>query len=609
MSFSNPWIFPNPKLLTYEEGHFLEYNGMEFIRYQSDPDLPREGYILDVDHDGIHIRHSHPAGAFYAVVTIKQLIRQYKGMLPFVHIEDKPDFPHRGVLLDIGRNKIPAMESFYRLIDILSELKINQLHLYMEGYCFKYKSYVEHFPEETPITSEEYRLLDAYAAERFIELVPTQNCFGHMAPWLALQAFKDLAENPDGFELIPGLRNPPSVLNPLDLRSLQLVTGMFDELLPNFTSPNVNICFDEPFELGLGKSGKACAEKGIGAVYLEFLEKVCSVVAKHGKRPMVWGDIITKHPEMLKLLPQEITILDWNYEGMVSFEDHCKTLRDHGIDYYVCPGTSSWCSIAGRTSNMKMNLCNAAEQGQKYGAKGYLITDWGDMGHCQAPVISYPGYAYGAAVSWNLEGNRDADIAHYLNTFIYEDQAEVMGKMALALGDYAQYEGVYLPNGTLTFGMLALIGLCGREEAEYRIKGYLSVTGQSIGDTSYDRDFCLNFDVKGLRGLLEQAGESIGQSQMKCREASLIVGEYLNTIRLLSNGADLMDYIQREDSLDRQEKEDMLQKLSMVLGEFIGNYEKLWRMRNREGGLKQSMQQFFILQKQYADKVAQLAKV
>ncbi len=614
MPFTAPTIFPRPRIVSWSGDRCVEYRGMPSIRYSVDPGLPAEGYTIDVDRDGVRVCHGGPAGAFYAGVTLRQLMCQYEGWLPRVHIEDAPDFPKRGVLLDIGRDKIPTMESLYGLIDLLAGLKINQLHLYMEGYCFEYPAHRENFPDETPITADEYRRLDAYARDRFIELVPTQNCFGHMSAWLVRNAYADLAENPEGFELIPGLRNPPSVLNPLDPRSFRLVAGLLDELLPNFTSPLVNICFDEPFELGSGKSSAACAGRGVGRVYLGFLEKVCSVVAGHGRRPMIWGDVVTKHPELLEALPRDITILDWNYEGLVSFAAHCLLLREHGLSFYVCPGTSGWCSIAGRVSNMRANLLDAAEQGLRYGACGFLITDWGDMGHWQVPAVGYPGYAYGAALAWNLAGNRDADIAGYLDTFVFEDEARLMGTTALALGDYSRYEGLYIPNATLTFGLLALIGLCGREELAAYFSNYLAaagaaglepaVGGEAEGYGPGGQGFPLDFDMEGLRGLLAQTARWIDQAHMTCADAPLVADEYRNTIRLLSHGADLLAYIMREEKLTKAEKKALLRRMSDDMGSFIEYYKALWLRRNREGGLDRSTKRFFRLREQYEEKLA-----
>ena len=74
----------------------------------------------------------------------------------------------------------------------------------------------------------------------------------------------------------------------------------------------------------------------------------------------------------------------WRWNGVMRadhpFAEHGAQFAASGIPFYVCPGTSAWCSLAGRTDNALGNLRSAAESGLQYGAAGYLITDWGDPG-------------------------------------------------------------------------------------------------------------------------------------------------------------------------------------------------------------------------------------
>ena len=73
------------------------------------------------------------------------------------------------------------------------------------------------------------------------------------------------------------------------------------------------------------------------------------------------------------------------------FDEHGAQFAQAGLPFYVCPGTSSWNSIGGRTDNALGNLRSAAENGLKHGASGYLNTDWGDNGHWQSLPISESG--------------------------------------------------------------------------------------------------------------------------------------------------------------------------------------------------------------------------
>ncbi len=95
------------------------------------------------------------------------------------------------------------MESLKAMIDLLAGLKINQFQLYVEGFSFAYPSFSEVWEKRAKdyLTPAEIRELDAYCAERFIELVPNQNCLGHMNAWLETEAFGHLAENPGGLQI------------------------------------------------------------------------------------------------------------------------------------------------------------------------------------------------------------------------------------------------------------------------------------------------------------------------------------------------------------------------------------------------------------------------
>ena len=74
-----------------------------------------QGYRLRVDDDGITIVGGDEAALFYGVQTLCQLVKLCADgdilRLPILHIEDWPDFPNRGVMLDITRDRVPTMES------------------------------------------------------------------------------------------------------------------------------------------------------------------------------------------------------------------------------------------------------------------------------------------------------------------------------------------------------------------------------------------------------------------------------------------------------------------------------------------------------------------
>jgi N-acetyl-beta-hexosaminidase len=232
-----------------------------------------QGYELTITPTGIFIVAATSAGAFYGGLTLIQILAQRQRDLPLLRISDWPDFLHRGVMLDISRDKVPSMETLFNLVDMLASWKINQLQLYTE-HTFAYQNHPDVWAEASPITGEQVLALDAYCRERFIEFVPNQNTYGHMRRWLVHPRYNHLAECPQGCDTqdpVWGYFDEPFTLCPEDPESLNLVRSLMDELLPHFSSRQFNVGGDEPVELGQGRSREAVTTRGKGRVYLDFL--------------------------------------------------------------------------------------------------------------------------------------------------------------------------------------------------------------------------------------------------------------------------------------------------------------------------------------------------
>jgi hypothetical protein len=117
------------------------------IAYTIDPrcasDLPAtrapdEAYELLITPDGVIIRSPSPRGAWNATLTLIQIVEQAGPSLPCLRIADAPDFPNRGVLLDVTRDKVPTLDTLFELVDLLASWKINEIQLYTE-HTFAYR--------------------------------------------------------------------------------------------------------------------------------------------------------------------------------------------------------------------------------------------------------------------------------------------------------------------------------------------------------------------------------------------------------------------------------------------------------------------------------------
>lgn len=367
--------------------------------------LPREGYRIRIMPDGVNIESSDPAGTFYARMTLRQIGRVCPGPWPCGVITDAPVFATRGVMIDISRDKVPTLTTLLDLIEQLAEWKINRIELYTE-HTFAYRNHARVWCEASPMTPDDIRTLDQFCRECGIDLVPNQNSFGHVERWLKHPEYRHLAECPDGFTYPWGSRSPcGTTLDPDNPASIALVSELYDELLPVFSSPNINVGCDETWELGQGRSRERCERVGKGRVYLDFLLKIHALTARHNRRMHFWGDVILHHPELIPEIPRDSVALAWGYEANHPFETQCATFANSGIPFFVCPGTSSWLSFSGRTENCIHNLAAAASAGRRHGAQGYLITDWGDRGHWQYLPASFLGFALGAALAWDNQAN------------------------------------------------------------------------------------------------------------------------------------------------------------------------------------------------------------
>ncbi len=371
------------------------------IVFSLNPDFECEEYELKVTENSIDIAGGDEEALFRGAQTIKQIILQAEdNKIPCLEIKDKPDIKRRGIMLDISRGRIQSPETIKKLADIMADLKYNELQLYFDNIVFEYKSMAQYYEIENVLTIENIKDIQAYCKEIFIELVPNQNSLGHMQGWIAKDEFNHLGITRDD-------KSPSATINPLLPESLELVDRLYADSLPLFESDKVNIGMDEPFELGKGETKEACEKEGIAKVYTDYLKKVCNLAKeKYNKRPMFWDDVVLEHPECIKELPEDAIVVDWGYEAYIDFEERTRRLSEAGLDFYVAPGTSNWASITGRGTTMLYNIMVAADSGTRWGAMGFLLTDWCDDGGVMPLFMSYIPYIVGAAYSWNSKCDR-----------------------------------------------------------------------------------------------------------------------------------------------------------------------------------------------------------
>jgi hexosaminidase len=375
-------------------------------------DLGNQGYVIRVTDSGVLVAGRTGQGLFYGVQTLRQLLREQgetsadtaalasragapvqraQLFIPALTIRDWPSMEWRGVSDDISRGPILTPDYLKTQIRTLAEYKINLLGFNME-HIFDFQTHPLVSPKDAvkppQLTPAEIKELVEYAGKYYITLLPEQQAFGHLHQFLKFEIYSDLAEVPHGH-----------VLTPTNPKTYDLIREVYGEVAPQFPGPFFHIGADETFELGLGQTKALAAEKGLGRVYLEHLQKVFEIMQPYHKQLMFWGDIAVKYPELLSILPKDMIAVPWEYDPKPSFENIITPYTDAGLRVIVAPGVGNWGVIWPDHESAFVNIRNFVRDGQKHHALGMLNTTWNDDGESLVDM-SWPGLVFGAAAGW-----------------------------------------------------------------------------------------------------------------------------------------------------------------------------------------------------------------
>ncbi|HVU25117.1 MAG TPA: family 20 glycosylhydrolase [Opitutus sp.] len=275
-----------------------------------------ESYSLEVGPVQAILRAPTTIGARHGLETLLQLLQSDAAgwFVPAVTIHDRPRFPWRGLLIDVGRHWEP-IDVIKRNLDGMALVKLNVLHLHLtedQGFRIESKTHPElqargsdgHF-----FTLAQMRELIAYAAERGIRVVPEFDMPGHTASWFV--SHPELASAPGPYHIIRrwGVFDP--VMDPTNEQLYALLDDFLGEMAALFPDPFVHIGGDE------NNGAQWSANPRIQAFIKEhnlhdneglqtwFSRRVQAILAKHGKRVVGWEEILQPG------LPQDAVIQSW----------------------------------------------------------------------------------------------------------------------------------------------------------------------------------------------------------------------------------------------------------------------------------------------------------
>jgi hexosaminidase len=310
-----------------------------------------ESYTLDVSGAEARIKAATAEGAIHGLATFAQLIQpgpdgcQVSG----VHIEDRPRFPWRGLMLDVCRHWMPV-DVVKRNLEAMAAVKLNVMHWHLsedDGFRVESKRYPRLHQMGSNgdyYTQDQIRDVIAYARGLGIRVIPEFDIPGHSTAWFA--GYPELASTPGPF--VPVDRGG-SVMDPSKESTYAFLDGFIGEMTQLFPDPYFHIGGDEVVARIWNQSesiqafAKEHGLKDAAAIQVYFNQRVLKIVQKYGKTMVGWDEILVPG------LPTDAVVQSWRgqkslaesaakgYRGILSWGYYLDHLSPASFHYSVDP--------------------------------------------------------------------------------------------------------------------------------------------------------------------------------------------------------------------------------------------------------------------------------
>ena len=275
-----------------------------------------ESYVLDVSGAGAKITAPNPLGVMHGLETFLQLVAITPAgfVAPFVHVEDSPRFPWRGLTIDVSRHFI-YLDTLKRNLDGMAAVKMNVLHLHLsDDQGFRVES--KEFPKLQELGSDglyytqaQMRDLIEYARDRGIRVLPEFDMPGHATSWFV--GYPDLASGPGPYAIERrwGIFDP--AMDPSRESTFKFLDKLIGEMAELFPDHYFHIGGDEvngkqwDANPEIQKFMRAHKLKNDQELQQYFTLEVQKIVSKHHKEMVGWDEILA--PGM----PKDIVIQSW----------------------------------------------------------------------------------------------------------------------------------------------------------------------------------------------------------------------------------------------------------------------------------------------------------
>ncbi|MGM9785647.1 MAG: family 20 glycosylhydrolase [Candidatus Cryptobacteroides sp.] len=293
-------------------------------------------------------------------------------MLPMnAKTERQDNFKVKAMYVDF-RTQVHTMPALKQLAKEVAGLGMNTMLLEYEA-TFPFDGHAT-LKNRYAFTKEEIKELVDYCTGLGLDVIPLQNCMGHSQYILRHDRYAELREDAKDMSQVCPLKIDEAV---------KTFTEIFREVAALHPSKYFHIGCDETFLLGSCPDCSAYSEKyGKSKLFVEYVKAMCNIVREMGKTPIIWADIILKHPENLNELPDDLIYMDWNYGWDVNRFGQISNLLDAGVNLWGATALRSAPDDIYLTQWEKHfnNLRDFVPFARKSGYQGIVQTSWSTSG-------------------------------------------------------------------------------------------------------------------------------------------------------------------------------------------------------------------------------------
>ena len=555
----------HPIIFAYPYADHPAKNTLDKHDLQVTPEIGPEGYVLLVLPSQIILSANTPTGLFYAVQTLKQLIRSQRNpSIPCLKIKDWPRFPIRGILDDISRGPIPTMDFFKQVIRRCAELKLNAITYYTENVVRTRKHPL--FSPPDALTLDEIKELVEFASRYHIDIIGCFQSFGHFEKILEYPQYEHLGEM-------------GSLLSPAMPESYELLADVYSELAPLYPSPYFMVLGDELWALGKGASETMVRERGIADVYSDHINWIRDELAKYDKRILVAADEPLKHPQAFSLLKKDIILFPWDYSAKSSFDDILQPIHQHGFDTIIMPGISCWRRFYPNYPVSRVNIRNFIRDGAYHDSKGVITATWDDWG-INFFSNNWYGIAYAADQSWSPENGQTLYFDQRFPAACHGDTLGNLTRIFKTLDSLSSFSAMQDMEATVFWSTLI---------PEYGIKSHialdqwedirhLATLSKQLIDSTQTRHY--NGDREYLRFVCNQM---------------IYMADFRFSLIEMSSAYRSACFLQENPAECREKLHNIIDELDTLKQKWNTlslQYRHLWRLENREHSLDRVMEKF-----------------